>query len=476
MSKKKRHHNNGRQKRAERKKVSLFRCLVIVACCCGVMLCMISIVFLLRANQMLTVATVAEHAVGQAELQYYYVEEIEAYQDQVGRYGGEYTQEVDFTRPLSQQNCPLTSGITWHTYFMENALEQIQWEVTVQNQAREAGFSLSETEQNAVSLRLSNMEAIAEEAGISIEDYLSMRYGKNVTTDLVVELENRRMTCICYMTLMMEQYTPSEKEIEAYFQSNRRWNMLADYWAVPLDSTVEDQERILADLEASRDEEDFLSQCAVYVEGSVNDRVAKHVDAVASDMEDYTVAEWTLSEERQPGDITVVESYDETADQRNLIALYFLKARRNDKPTYAFQEILLMPHAIRLKDTEKYWGNKQSEDLLQFWENEETFGVLAATFSSLSSGEQMGYRVAGADALSGQPYAAWLMDEERGEGDVEVFETEYGVYLIRYVGEGDADWENNAREALQTRWWREQRESVLQTAPIRTNLIYPHIK
>ena len=95
------------------------------ACCAGLVLCIAIAVFLLRTNQMLPVASIAGHTVNQAELQYYYVEEIADYQEQVSRYGSEYELNIDFTQPLSQQNCPLTSGISWHTYFMEKALARM---------------------------------------------------------------------------------------------------------------------------------------------------------------------------------------------------------------------------------------------------------------------------------------------------------------------------------------------------------------
>ena len=196
------------------------------------------------------------------------------------------------------------------------------------------------------------------------------------------------------------------------------------------------------------------------------------MDTAAGDMEDYTVAEWILSDERQAGDITLVESYDESSNHRSLIALYFLAAHRNDQKTYAFQEILLVPQAICPGDETQYWGIKQDLELLCSDKNEDAFSALAEVFSALSSGENLGYRTVDADTLSGEPYAAWVTDGDRAPGDIETFEADNGIYLIRYVGEGSVHWESNAKEALCAQWQREQKEGLLQTTPIRTNLFY----
>lgn len=251
--------------------------------------------------------------------------------------------------------------------------------------------------------------------------------------------------------------------------------MLADYWAVPLDAGVEEQEQILTDLEGAGEAEDFLTRCEAYMDTPSADRAVLHEDTSASGMEDYTVAEWLLDDSRQAGDATVVESYDETTNQKSLIALYFLGARRNDRPTYRFQEILLMPEAVQPGDTAQYWGKKQVEEISALTDGEE-FGVMAAMFSSLNSGEQLGIRTAGAEELSGQPYAQWLEDESRTAGEVGTFETDYGVYLVRYIGPGEVYWESNAVNDLISQKEDQWQEDAGAAVTVDTNLFYTLIQ
>lgn len=472
MSKKRSGCSYDRRKKTEKNQRQCRRLFVGLGCCCGIVLCAAAVLFLAYTKQSLTAAVVGEYRVTQAELQYYYVEAIEDYRAQAARYGGEYGLGIDFDRPLSQQSCPLTSGISWHTYFNKKALEQIQWEVAAQEQAEAVGFALSETERSAVAFCLSDMEAMAEEAGLSMNEYLLARYGQNVSAELVEKLESRRMLCACYMNARIAEEMPTQDAVEQYFQSNRRWNMLAAYWAVPLDAAAAEQEQILTTLESCCDVDAFLTCCAAYVDDSVEKRAVKHTDAAAGEMEDYAVVEWTLAEERRLGDVTVVETYDETADEESLIALYFLDSRRNDKPTRVYQEMLLTPRAVCLGETEQYWGNKRSGELLQLCGDEKMFGMLSVALSSLASGEYLGWNAADAETLGDQAYAAWVMQEDRLPGDIEMFQTEYGVYLIRFVGDGNTYWESNAKEALQSQWRREEKERLRETAPIREKPLY----
>lgn len=442
------------------------------ACCAGLVLCIAIAVFLLRTNQMLPVASIAGHTVNQAELQYYYVEEIADYQEQVSRYGSEYELNIDFTQPLSQQNCPLTSGISWHTYFMEKALDQIQWEIAAEQQSKEASFALTQAQEEMVAMRMAHRAAVAEEAGLSEEEYLLARYGKNVTADLVKQWETRQAVSIFYMASLVEEYTPAEEELEAWFVENRQWNMQADYWAVSIDSPSEKKETVLQALEGSQGAEDFLARCQAYVEGDTADKTVKHVDTVAGDMEDYTVAEWVLADGRQAEDVTVVESYDETTGERRLIALYFLEAKRRDQASYAYQEILLMPEGVTPGEQAQYWGEKQVDAVMEEDLDKTSFGITAAAFSALTSAEKLGVQISDAREIEGQPYAAWLCDEERTVGEIETFETEYGVYLIRYSGSGEQYWKNNGYSSLLKEREKEVRESILGTSGINTTIFY----
>ena len=440
--------------------------LIAAGCCAAVIVCAAAAVALLRAGGMLPVASAAGHTVSQAELQYYYVEEIADYQDQISRYGSDYELNIDFTQPLSQQNCPLTSGISWHTYFVEKALEEIEWEIAAQERALAEGFALSDAEEEALALLQADREVVAAEAGMTEEEYLLARYGDQVTGDQADQWERRRMLSTCYMAARLEQYEPSEEEIETWFQSNRRWNMEADYWSVPLASAADEQETVLAALEGTLDIQDFLGRCEAYADGDA----VEHAGASAEDMKDYTVAEWLLEEDRQAGDVTVVESYDETSGQSSLIALYFLDARREEEASCVFREMLLMPEAVAPGDSTRYWGAQGPDAWTGL--DETSFSACAMAFSTLSSGSRGGERAAGPEEIASQPYGEWLLDPERAPGDAETFETGYGTYVVRYEGRGAACWEAGARESLASQWESALTEEIVQAAPLETSLFY----
>lgn len=430
---------------------------VLAAGACGLLLlCLAAALLLLRASQRLTVCTIDDHPVTQAELQYCYIEQIASYQDKTGRLGNAENIGPDFSSPLSEQSCPLTSGISWHTYFINAALRQLKVEIAAAAQARREGFTGGETVEEAVRLRLAAVEAAAEEAGLSTAEYLRRRYGGQVTMELVREIETRTVLSVRYLAASVWDCPIDEAEIEARFAEQRRWNMTASYQMVPLDCSVEKREEAAAAVEGAVSQEDFSARCAGYCGTDPLERTVLHTDAAAGEMEDYAVAEWVLDEARQFGDTTVVSIYDEQKNQSRLAALYFTGAQRNTRKTYTYQEILLMPDRVEIDSEAHCWGVKQVGEMELSALDEEGFGTLALAYSSLASAGRLGIRTLDAGSLQGQSYAEWLVDGNRRPGDSCAFETEYGVYLIRFIGEGAPYWLNNVEEDL-----RNEAEAVL---------------
>lgn len=60
-------------------------------------------------------------------------------------------------------------------------------------------------------------------------------------------------------------------------------------------------------------------------------------------------------------------------------------------------------------------------------------------------------------------FDAWIYDEARKEGDVELVKTEYGYHFIYYVGEGEIAWKVTADNALKNEEYQDHLETLEET-------------
>lgn len=425
-------------------------------------------------NHSLTVATINGHAVTQAELQYYYTEEIEDFLEKISRYGDEYETGIDFEKPLSDQACALASDMTWQEYFLNSALRTIQRDTAAAKRAKAENFQLDEIGKAAVQLRVGAMETLAEETGLSLEELLAEKYGKGVTLALIEEIETRAILRERYVGAKTDSFEVTDEAIEERFAAKRTWNMLATYTAVRLDCDSDNYDAVLADISAAEDRDDFLARCEAYIDGDPEGHIKEHTDATASDMEDYTVGEWMFSDDRTAMETTVIKSYDETTYEECLIALQYGSAKRNDTPTYVYQEILIYPDMVHPGDMTRYYGGKNFYlfDLPAMETDNDLFGTYALAHSSQPSSTLLGYDVATAEELADTVFGDWLTEDGRTAGELRAFETEYGAHVLHYIGAGEPYWKANAEAALREEFQNRLIQELETESSVRNGLFY----
>ena len=446
------------------------QCLILIGLVVSAVIFCIVMFFLQLHGRNLTVLTVNGHKVSQAELQYYYIEGISDYLEKTSRYSDEDLPAIDFEKPLSEQPCPMLSNQSWHDYFLKSAIQKIGRDTADESEALVDDRIAAE----AAAMRVGAIDLLAQEAGMSTEALLLEKYGNGVSLELIEDIENRAARRERLIGLQVEERVFSDEELEDYFQSKRIWNMLATYTAVPLDCDSSQYEDVLSDLAGVDNEEDFFARCTAYTEHNAVDCCVRYENVKATQMEDYTVAEWVLSTSRVPMETTVVRSYDETTYQEILIALQFHDSKRNDSPTWSYQEILLYPEMVHVGDTNRYLGGKNYYlfDLPAMELDRETFDIYSLAFSSLSSAEPFGWEQRSQEELGDTVYSQWLTSKERKPGELRVFETNYGAHVIRYIGEGSPAWQANAEAALREAYCAQLLDELDDAATQRASLLY----
>ena len=124
----------------------------------------------------------------------------------------------------------------------------------------------------------------------------------------------------------------------------------------------------------------------------------------------------------------------------------------------------------------------RAEDLLAEWKSgdrtEDSFGKLAAEHTEDTGSITTGglYESVVPDQMT-EEFDAWIFDEARQSGDVEIVKTRYGYHIIYFVEHGPLQYEDNIRNILATQkydeFFKEQTKDMsLKTFKFGTVLAY----
>lgn len=165
------------------------------------------------------VAVVNGKELTNSELQIYYRMQV---MDFVNYYGSYLSyMGLDYTKPLSQQECTEQEGVTWEQFFLQQALEMwYRYQVLV-NLAEENGFELdaeilADIESVAASLEEQAPKEGYENADAMVKELL----GPSCTVESYIAYVKVSAIASEYYASVYETMTPNADEIAAYFSEN----------------------------------------------------------------------------------------------------------------------------------------------------------------------------------------------------------------------------------------------------------------
>ena len=420
-----------------------------------------------RASGKMVVETVDGHKVTQAELQYYYSNRIEAYRKGQLRYGSEIA--FDPSVSLKKQSCPLSYGLSWHAYFVDQALQQIAMEEAACQEAESAGYDAG-TVEKALDRRMQQLSAVAASQNMTEEEYLKTRYGNGLSPDMVKRFETRSLISDLYYAECYERYSVPEEEIEERFQKNRMWNMTASYLIAELECSVEEAKTAEQDFRKVTDQETFVECCRRY-NPSLQEAKMLRRNVSAEETEDYVVSSWVFDAAREHGDVTAMR-LGESTDNEKLVVLYFLEASRDESATCRYEETFLMPDLPQLKSEETVWGIKEAAAEAYDNLSEEEYLLLALSFSENSGYRKLTEKSVTVQEAADLSFGEWLLSDERKPGDITVLEEKGGILVIRFAGEGDVYWHSKAEAALKDAYISGLRTSLQESLTVSRSLFY----
>lgn len=462
--------------------------------------------------------TIGDHQLNNADLNYFFVDEVYEYYnymaDQFGDYTSIYLQMMglDFTKPLDEQVYDEANNLTYADYFSDLAVKQaaIDYETYVL-----ANRAPTESEQSLIDSTVAALDSYAEQTGYSSgKAYLKSLYGPGATLENYRNYLTVQAIVQAYRTEKYDSFTYEPDDIETYNHENyddfSSFSYVSFYINADdhLDCTAEEgdtdhthtEDEKAAALKAAEAAANSLLSAGI-VDGETMDAAIKNLDAYADSTtaksSTYTnllytqipdgdaVAEW-LADDRIPGEIGVVPYIDPNAEDEesaSVLGYYVvLLLSRTDNMTQlvdARHILISFKGGVTDSSGQTVYSEAEKQTALAelniikdaFFQDpsEENFSKLASTYSTDPGSKNNGGLYEG--IYPGQMVTAfndWCFDTVREPGDCDVVETEYGYHLIYFVKRQDTTYrdfliETTLRNADYETWFASIEESVKYT-------------
>jgi hypothetical protein len=402
-----------------------------------------------------TYVTVNGEKISKAEFDYNYNVARSSYLNQYGAYLGYFG--LDMTRDVDTQMYSET--MTWGDYFEELAVQNIARNKGIEKEARAEGFTY-DTAEDYSEYQETLKEAVSE-AGSTMKSYLKELYGPYATQARVKPYLEESFYVGAYTEAMAEKLSPSEEEIQAYYEENAYTYDSIDYYRVEVDAELPTEPTELADpvepeeggeegseegegeeepyqpseaeiaaaMEAAKEEADKL-EASVMTEGELI------TDARKASMS-YVLTDWLFDKERKQGDTSVIE--DSTNHKYYVVG--FEKRYLAQTPTVDVRVALT--------------AEDNGQAILDEWKSgaatEETFAEICDKYNDPAITTVEGGLLEGVMTTDvPTEIAEWMNDSSRQVGDTAVISpaSENYTYVVYYKGLNDPEWMQRIRTTL----------------------------
>ncbi len=402
-------------------------------------------------------AATSQTEIDGAMMNYFFNDVYNTFVDYYGSYVQYYG--LDTTAPLRHQYIDETTS--WFDYFMSGAKTTVTNLLALKDDADEAGTQLSQEQKEALRVRASETDE-----GL---------YGRGVNQDDIYAVKLLEAQAYGHQFAKRTAFAPTDAEITEEFEKNNSKYTKTDYLAFPLyyseNGMSEDEAKAWADkLAATKTEDAFVSMCkeillfedpAMSKEDIDNSLgLAKNSGMLLT--EGNEMSEWAFS--AKTGDTHIFPNQEETS-----YTVCMLTAERypDESRTVHMRHILL---------TDRIYGNrdkalKAAQDLLTRWQasgaSAEAFALLA-----LEKSEDTGSYYNGGKyeyAVDGQFETAindWCFDVSRKVGDTGVIETDIGVHILLFEGEGPSAYQASVANTIASQRISEYLTEITKTHPV----------
>ena len=509
------------QKEAKKLKVAtgIFVAAVALMLCFAIVITAVKTVENSGIREKNTVAlTLNEHEISNAELNYYYVDAVNAFLNEYGSYAS--LLGLDTTKSLSEQVIDAETGLTWADDFLNSATVNAKSVYALNDAAQAAGFTLSEEDQTNLEANLSTVElyAIYSYGYPDMDTYLKAMYGHGASEESYREYCTMNYLADAYQnsyaqTLTYEDADLREAEAENY---DAYTSYSFNYYYINASSLIEGTEYtdeeyaaavkqaeeyangLIADVDTV---EAFDAAIAALPMNAETENAASNatVDTLYGSV-NTILRDWVTDTARKTGDVTVIANTStvtddagaETVKINGYYAVIFGERNENNDPMSNVRHILVAFEGGTLdengyqiySDAEKNEAKAAAELLLAKWQNgdatEESFAELANKESDDGDGTTGGlYEDINPSSNYVTNFLNWALEDHK-PGDTGIVETEYGYHVMYFSGYSDmtyrdfmitSDLQNEDLSAWYTDLVNAVESKVLDTQYISTDLV-----
>lgn len=426
--------------------------------------------------------------------------------------GLEYTPSFDPSGNLKKQYVDEEQTMSFHDYFVQQAMTRATQTIAMSNAAKSAGYTLSEEAQAGLDSALADLDAQVSQYGMGSRDnYLRAVYGRTTNEKVYLKNLERSVWASEYYTAKtdeMGEYT--DADLESYYAEHVDELDSYDYDYVYFDGTVQpavdgedasaapsptDEEKAAALSQAKQDAESLLSAIKANATAPAEGEEAQTKDfaTLASDFGAQAntqtgnagstfagapFADWLKDSARTQGDADVFE-----VENSGYYVVQFQGRHRSDIPSSANVRHILIKTShdddpetadvdesqVPFTDEEVTAAHAEAERILQeFTSGEQTgerFGELAEQYSGDTRNEDGTLYTAGGlyeDVTPTtnfvQEFLDWIFVSDRKAGDTGIVKTTYGYHIMFADAVDEAKWKADSRSAMKS----EEEQSFLE--------------
>ena len=382
------------------------------------------------------------------------------------------------------------TGMTWHDYFLDEALDNMRVIQATLKAAEAEGFQYPAGVQAQYDDNMDALKAVAAASGISVSQYLKGNFGAGVTEKVYGEQLMRVLRYSAYADAYQDSLTYSDSELEEAYGADRNTYDHVSYEVVSFsgaaESTTDDEgntvepteEEAAAALEAAQD----LAQTVLdgFQDGGDLEELANENDGTYSKNENGTysagsvMSEWLYDSARKSGDASTL------ADGTVQYVVVFHDRFRDENPTIDIRHILVSLGTGSIAEGEEGYEDEQAqlkadahakaEELLAQWQSgeatEDSFAALALKESADGSKYDGGLYT---EVYQGQmvtEFNDWCFDTARQSGDTGVVDTQYGSHVMYFSGVNAARWQTQVAANLRTEAYTAWEEDLVKDVTV----------
>lgn len=382
------------------------------------------------------------------------------------------------------------TGMTWHDYFLDEALDNMRVIQATLKAAEAEGFQYPAGVQAQYDDNMDALKAVAAASGISVSQYLKGNFGAGVTEKVYGEQLMRVLRYSAYADAYQDSLTYSDSELEEAYGADRNTYDHVSYEVVSFsgaaESTTDDEgntvepteEEAAAALEAAQD----LAQTVLdgFQDGGDLEELANENDGTYSQNENGTysagsvMSEWLYDSARKSGDASTLE------DGTVQYVVVFHDRFRDENPTIDIRHILVPLGSGSIAEGEEGYEDEQAqlkadahakaEELLAQWQSgeatEDSFAALALKESADGSKYDGGLYTEVYQGRMVTEFNDWCFDTARQSGDTGVVDTQYGSHVMYFSGVNAARWQTQVAANLRTEAYTAWEEDLVKDVTV----------